>query len=249
VPVRWLLLAMLVGCKFAPGERPVDAAPVPDSLRGGPCPEDPHLRLCFSFDQPTLDAMLPNEGAAPFSAKLGNVTRTTRGAGGAAVVGIGSEILVPSTDQVTGIRTMEISARIDRDPADQLRARAGLIDSANNPSISIFYYTNVAPARNYLRCGLGPAFVFSPAVTLVYGDWIGIACTCDEAGMQRMYFDGVLVASAPGCDTGAIIASGLTIGQNNVDGTDPIDDFFTGGVDNVRLWDSVRTAEELAKEW
>src|SRR5437660_613614 len=116
--VRPVALAVLVGCKFhAVAERAgadgnaLDVA-AGDAQPAMPCPSDPHLRVCFSFDAPSFGATLANEGAAQDAAQLTNVTRSVRGRGGAVELGMTSEIMVAPTDQAPTILTAEIWFRI-----------------------------------------------------------------------------------------------------------------------------------------
>ena len=77
------VLALLAGCQFHPHAAGGDAAPdvvdapvdaEPDAPPPAFCPTDPHLRLCFSFDQNPLPGSLPEEGAATNPAALTDVT-------------------------------------------------------------------------------------------------------------------------------------------------------------------------------
>lgn len=202
----------------------------------GFCPSDPHLRLCFSFDQATLPTTLPNEGAAIVSAQLTNVTRIARGSGGAAQLDATSEIYVPYTTEVANIQTLEIWYRADSDPTVD-GGRMGLMDSNVGPNnISLFFY-RMDPSHT-LRCGLGSETTVWSA-TLAPGTWYQLVCDC-EAGNQRMYVDGAKIGDTAGaCSNGGAFYTpdGFTIGSNNNGGPTGIDAQLLGAIDGIRLWD------------
>ncbi len=208
------------------------------------CPSDPHLRLCYSFDQDPLPESLANEGAVTASANLTNVTRIARGSGGAAQLDMTSIIHVPSTPEVTGILAIEVWYRADADPPNT--ARSGLVD--NNmipPNISLFM-ARVDPTHQ-LRCGIGGNNSVWDA-TLAPGTWYYVACVCED-GFLRMYLDGVKVGEtgASVCASGgAFTPAGLTIGSNNNGGPTGVNDQLVGAIDGVRLWDVALSAETVA---
>jgi len=232
---------MLAACSFRHGlpgqamDAASDGAPdvVPDVVPDAAprfCPADPHLRLCLSFDQDPLPAVLPNEGAANVSAQLTNVT----GGGGAAQLGTTSTIYLPYTAEVTNIQAIEVWYRADVDPANT--QRMGLVDSnVSPPNISLFFY-RVDPTHQ-LRCGIGSQTTVWDA-TLAPGTSYHLACLCDGAGL-KMYVDGVLIGDTAGpcASGGAFVADGLTIGSNNNGGPTGVNDWLVGAIDGVRLWD------------
>lgn len=251
--MRLYWLAFACGCSFqhgvlAPADGPLAPDAPPDaSLDAAPppfCPSDPHLRLCYSFDQSALASMLPNEGAAMVDASLTNVTRIERGAGGAASLDTTSIIHVPNTPEVTGIQAIEVWYRADVDPANT--ARMGLVDNnVQPPNISLFM-ARVDPTHQ-LRCGIGGSNSVWDA-TLEVGTWYYVACVCDS-GFLRMYVDGTMVGetSAAGCASGgAFTAAGMTIGSNNNGGPTNVNDWLVGAIDGVRLWDVTLPAETVA---
>jgi hypothetical protein len=255
--VRAWLFVVLAGCGFRHGSlSPADADPddadVPidatvDASIDAPlgfCPPDPHLRLCFSFDQETLPASLPNEGAANVSAQLTNVTRIAAGTGGAAQLDATSEIYVPYTTEVANIQTVEIIYRADSEPTID-GGRMGLVDSNVGPNnISLFLYR--ADPSHTLRCGLGSETTVWPA-TLTTNTWYHLICDC-ETDIQRMYVNGVKVGDTPGtCGIGGAFATpdGFTIGSNNNGGPTGVNDQLLGAIDAVRLWDIPRPPTQL----
>jgi hypothetical protein len=198
------------------------------------CSSDPHLRLCFSFDQTTLPASLPNEGAATISASLTSVTRTTGADGGAALLGAASQIHLPQSSEVANILALEIWFRIDTPPADG--QRSGLVDSNTNPNISLFI--NRADPVRTLRCGNGTDVQVWNAV-IPDATWMYAACVC-ESGNLNMYLNGVLIGTHPGSTCapgGGFVADGFVIGADNINNPTMVGDRLLGAIDGVRLWD------------
>jgi hypothetical protein len=231
--MRRLALA-LAGCSFHTSDAPAgDAPPVLDAAVDGAAPRsvcapDPAVRMCFSFDQEPLPAMLPDEGAAIVDAQLTDVI----GSGGAAVLGATSEIFVPMVAEISGIRSIEIRFRLDTDPSDG--NRSGLLDSnISPPNISLFI-NRVGDTHNF-RCGIG-AETTSWDAPVTIGTWIYAACICNGTN-QQMYVDGVRVGDTPGAcaSGGALVADGLTIGSNNNGGPNGIDAQLLGAIDWIRL--------------
>lgn len=231
---------MLVGCGFtgrgtasdAPGGEVGDLVIAGDAAPAF-CPGDPHLRLCFSFDEP-LPATLPNEGAARVDAIVANVGHTSSVRSGAAMLTAASSIFVPMHPEISGILATEVWFRLDEEPANQ--GRAGLWDSnVIPPNISLFIL-RIDPVYQ-LRCGIGSQLETWDA-PIVAGAWHYAACIC-EGGALAMHLDDTnLGARAGACDTGgALVADGLTIGANNNGGPTNINDQLIGTIDGVRYWD------------
>ncbi|HSD86922.1 MAG TPA: LamG-like jellyroll fold domain-containing protein [Kofleriaceae bacterium] len=249
-----MLFVALAGCGFQHGifaasaidaggdDGPViDDAPVDGAPDGAAatafCPQgDPHLRLCFSFDQATLAATLPNEGGANVSAQLTNVTRIANGTGGAAQLGATSEIFVPYTTEVANIQAIEIWFRYDSEPTID-GGRMGLVDSnVVPPNISLFFYRQ--DPSHTLRCGIGSQTTVWNA-TLAPTTWFQLACVC-ENGSQKMYVNGVKVGDTAGACSGGgafVDPDGFTIGSNNNGGPTGVNDQLLGAIDGIRLWD------------
>ncbi len=248
--MRCLVLVALVACSYAPqrsglgasdastgggdGDGDGDAATTSDAPAVAACPSDPHLRLCFSFDQPSFGATLPDEGAAVVDAQLTNVTRVDHDSGGAALVDTTSTIWLPMNADVTDIQAIEVAFRADADVADG--ARWGLVDSnIIPPNISLF--VGRVGASHQLRCGVGGATATAD-VTLALGTWYAAACVCD-ADVLQVFLDGTKVGetSGPCSSGGALVSDGLTIGQNNNGGSTGVNDWLVGAIDRVRIWD------------
>jgi len=242
--VRYLALVLPVfGCGFRSPVGAVSDAPsdAPSALF---CAADPRLRLCYSFDQESLPAALPDEGAAAVDAQLTNVTRIARGSGGAALLDAASSIFVPMTPEVTNIQAFEIWYRADADPPNG--GRSGLVDSnVSPPNISLFFLRQ--DPGHQLRCGLGDA-VASWNASLTVGSWTYLACVC-EANSLKMYLDGVKIGETPGAcaSGGAFVGDGFTIGSNNSGGPAGFNAWLVGAIDGVRLWDVPRTSTTICQ--
>lgn len=207
------------------------------------CPTDPHLRLCYAFDQPVLPATLPDEGAVAVDAQVSNVTSIASPMGRAAQLAANSEIWVPMVGGVTNIQSFEVWFRYDAELATNA-AREGLVDSnVSPPNISLFFYR--ADPTHQLRCGLGGQVEVWPA-TLMPGHWYYAACVCD-AGRLTMYLDGVQVGQTAGAcaSGGGFVADGFTIGANNNGGQANPSDLLIGALDGVRLWDVTLTPAQV----
>jgi hypothetical protein len=246
----------VAGCGFEHGQFVADArqvdAPI-DVMVDAPArpfcaPNDPHLRLCFSFDQVPFTPTLANEGAANVSATLTNVSRIPVGSGssGAAQLGATSEIFVPYTTEVSAIRTIEIWYRYDSEPTSN-GARMGLVDSnVIPPNISLFFYR--ADPTHQLRCGLGSATVTWDA-PLMPNTWLQLSCVCDGADM-KMFVNGTMVGDTPGnCAAGGAFVSpdGFVIGANNNGGAANVSEQLLGAIDGIRLWDMPVIPSQLAR--
>ena len=248
--MRWALV-LLASCRFVPGIAAGDArgaeAVAGDAAQAAPdatadaappfCAADPHLRLCFSFDQASLGAMLPNEGAGAVTAQLTGVQSIASPMGRAAQLGAASEIYVPMGSGVTGIQAAEIWFRYDSEPAGD-GDRMGLYDSnVAPPNISLFFYR--ADPSHTLRCGIGGETQVWQAPQLATGTWFHAACICDGTNLH-MVLDGTdLGAIAGACASGgAFVQDGFTIGANNNGAGNQIDAQLIGAIDGIRLWDT-----------
>lgn len=206
----------------------------------------PHLRMCFSFDQPTLPASLPEEGAAMTPAQLTNVMRIASPLGGAAKLASDSEIYVPMDSAVSGILASEIWVRVDTD-APSNGARETMFDSNEiPPNISMFVYRN--DPHHDLHCGMGSQNESWTTDAFTLTAWHRIACVCANGNLS-LFLDGVDLGDRPGnCGTaGALVSDGFTIGANNNGGPTGIDELLIGAIDGIRLWDETPPAAQLTR--
>jgi hypothetical protein len=242
----WLLV--LVGCAFRPGAPTslagsgdaagADAPLLDVAADAAPpfCEADPHLVMCFSFDQNPLPAMLANEGTAAVSAQVMNTTSIASPLGRAALLDATSEIYVAMGSGVTGVLSAEIWFRFDVVPANN-GDRMGLYDSnVVPPNISLFFYR--ADPIYTLRCGMGGETEVWNAPQLQPGTWVHAACICDGTNLH-MVVDGTDLGPIAGscASGGAFVADGFTIGSNNNGGATGADAQLVGAIDGIRLWD------------
>jgi hypothetical protein len=204
-----------------------------------PCPQQPSLLLCMSFDSLGWTSPYNSEGALAVTADLTNVTRTEAGNGGAALLGPTSEILFPPTPELTGFAALDVRVRFDADvPAG---GRVGLIDADKaSPGLSLFVYTGTTSPHR-IRCNLGGVDLYA-ATTITLGTYTDIACTCDM-GNVAVHQDGVKLVELAGtttCAPGEATTTGLQIGQNSRAGDMlPPNEPFVGAIDRVRVWNAV----------
>ncbi len=243
--MRALALILLAGCGFevSGATTAVDASSTSDGTTDAPvdapppppfCPQDPTLRLCFSFDQPMLGPALANEGSAAVDAEVTNVARIASPSGGAAQFGPTSSIWLPMDADVSSILSIEMSFRADAWPGPD-GARTGLLDSnVSPPNISLFVYEGAGGQQ--VRCGLGSQLLSVPA-TLAIGAWHQVTCVCDQ-GTMRITIDGTNAGEGTGgCATGgSLVSAGLAIGSDNSGGNTSFPDRLVGAIDGVRLW-------------
>jgi hypothetical protein len=245
--VRIAAVIALAGCHFHPhaasdagdndaiaADAPADAAP--DAPPPAFCPPDPHLRLCFSFDQNPLPASLPEQGAATNPATLTNVTSTASPLGGAALLGATSSIVIAQDAAVSGILASEIWFRMDADaPANG--ARESLFDSnIIPPNISMFVYRN--DPHHDVHCGIGSQSESWTTDAVMLATWHHAECICANGNLS-FYLDGVDLGDRPGnCGTaGALVGDGFTIGANNNGAGRQVNERLIGAIDGIRLWD------------
>jgi Concanavalin A-like lectin/glucanases superfamily len=196
------------------------------------CPSDSDLLVCLSFDPPGFVSPLANEGILPLAASFTNVTRTSLGAGGAAVFTTASTMLFPPSTTITGVLAAEVTLRLDAAPPAM--SRVGIVDTdVSGAGISLFIYAG-SPDRISCTLGADPLLV-DAAIAL--GTWTTIGCSC-EADRTVIRRDGVMLGSAAGCAPGSAETFGVQIGQNSR-GAQPPNEPFVGAIDRVRLWKRV----------
>lgn len=248
-----VVLALLGGCQFHPHAAggPLDAhgddAPADVALDAPPpafCPQDEHLRMCFSFDQDPLPASLPEEGVGTVAATLTDVTSGPSPHGGAAVLGANSSIVVAQDTAVTGILAAEIWFRMDTDAPTNF-ARESMFDSnILPPNISMFVYRN--DPHHDLHCGIGSQSESWTTDAVMLATWHHAECICAN-GALSFYLDGIDLGDRPGgCGTaGALVGDGFAIGGNNNGAGQQVNDRLIGAIDGVRLWDQPPAAHAL----
>lgn len=246
------VLALLAGCQFHPHATggPGDAgdAAVADALAEPPpppfCAADPHLRLCFSFDQDPLPASLPEQGAALNPATLTDVTWAASPLGGAAVLGATSSIVVAQDTDVSAIVASEIWFRMDSDAPTNLAREAMFDSNVIPPNISMFVYRD--DPHHDLHCGIGSQSESWTTDAIMLNTWHHAACVCAN-GSLSFYLDGIDLGDRPGncASAGALVGDGFAIGANNNGAGQQVTDRLLGAIDGIRLWDQPPDAQTL----
>ena len=234
-PTGQVCIAGATGFECLPeGTAPVDA-PNNDSVQAlKPCPSDPGLLVCASFDAPMLVMPVANEGAIQFGAAFANVSRVADATGGGAgLFSATSEMLFPANTQLTGIVAIEATVRLDAPIAAM--TRAGVVDSdASTAGMSLFVFAGTTTPHR-IRCAMGATDVFADT-TLAIGAWTTLACSC-ETGETVVRRDSVVLARGMGCNPASAAANGVQVGQNSRAGAMlPPNEQFVGAIDRVRLW-------------
>jgi hypothetical protein len=198
-------------------------APPPTADPAGMCPQGPDLALCLRFEGAVVD-----ESQYRHKLVASGVGFAAGPAGMAASVGVGSEIVVPE------------SAAFDSDAVTieawvQPRAigrTMGIVDRDNRYSLSILGSGSV------MCSGFGD-YALQGSV-MAAGVWRSVACTFDS-GAITLYVDGVnvkQVSAKHGLGGGG--PTGLNVGASN-----PSREKLDGLIDNVRVWRSVRTPQQV----
>lgn len=266
---RGSILLLLAACRFEGSEQlgddapnpsdpdapgPIDASSLdgsegadgatPDGASVQPCPDDSGLLVCFSFDQRPLPVVVGNEGVAlTVAASLVGTSEAQRGASGAVGVGALSNIVVPASLELVGIRSVDAWYYVG---AISGTGRIGFLDaSGGNPTLTLFYHYmgNVGRELRF-DIGVGADKLVLPA-NLGEGAWHHVAQVCESSGVLVGYLDGVeLGRSADSrCSPSSIGTAGLFIGQDNNAGFPA--DRLSGAIDDVRLWTRALTPAEI----
>gem|GEM_PF-1934764 len=191
---------------------------------------EPDLRACYDFadiDKGTVTdrSMYGNDGTA------NGITVEAGPFGNAVRVSDGSEITIPDSDSLDlpGPLSFEAWAYVEGLPSSD---RVGIVD--NDAQYSAMLY-----ADEGIRCHAGFAQASSPAFPM--NTWFHVACVHDGDGME-IWIDGELVASAEGAGPVSTASNTpIAIGDSSPNYDVPLD----GLVGGVRIWSTIRTAEEI----
>ncbi|HYG23051.1 MAG TPA: FG-GAP-like repeat-containing protein [Verrucomicrobiae bacterium] len=115
--------------------------------------------------------------------------------------------------------------------------------ASNANSLFIFDYRN-------FQCAINDARTALTNVSANDGQWHHLAMTWTNSGVLRFYKDGTIVLSNDVIAAGQVIARGgiLELGQeqDSLGGGFQVSQAFTGLMDEVRIWNRVRSADEIA---
>jgi hypothetical protein len=184
---------------------------------------DPALLACFPFDASASDAS--SYGVMPVTANLAFAPGVD---GSALSFTAASGFVLPDANAFDlPDMTFEMWFAASQLPA----TRFGLIDK--DGQYGLFLQANGAVTCS----GAG-----TPAALIAATDWHHVACVIGT-GSVKIYVDGLVLGTAAGvaANTGG---DGVHLGENGTAG----DDQFLGFVDRFRVWDDLRTAEEICAE-
>lgn len=259
-----VLVALLAGCSLDRAGRAAEVDPGPDAVvdagapdtgrsdggssdggpsdagppDGGPpdayvppvlCPPDPDLVACWPLDGDGVD-----HGTRANDLAVASVTWEP---GGGVRLDASSGLVRTARPELRHTHlSVDAWVRVDAFPAPG--ARAGVVD--HDGQLGIF----VGPDGE-LRCAaaiVGGTVVSVPGV-LVAGTWHHVACIGDGANAV-LYVDGSARGSIAASATGTAADTPLHLGENAPDGLDQL----LGALDDVRLWDRPRTADDVEKD-
>lgn len=217
----------------APGPDRGAGAAMDAAVPGGvtvACPADPALALCVRFERAARDE---SPHALPVVAR--EVTYLAGPDGYAASVTADSRISVADAAPLTAAR-LTLEAWVRPRVLLPAGARAGVVDKHGTYGLFIH-------AGGALRCIIGGVSVLVEGAVRA-GVWTALACVAGAEGVS-LWQDGVLKAITREPPQVERTAAPLAIGGNSPgfggDSPDPLD----GLLDNVRVWRSARTAEQL----
>ncbi len=191
--------------------------------------EDPDLRLCLTFEEGAID----EAGAGVVVDRAANLGFGPGRVGAAVQLSSTSDLHAaesPALDVTTAL-TMEAFVLVAETPGN----RAGIMD--NNGQWGMWLGSNMRP-----YCTLSGSTVSGP--TIAMNTWTHVACVFDSLTF-RIHVDGALFGTVnrqvPAPTTGL---DGVNVGQDctPAGANDPL----TGAMDEVRVWASARSDDQLA---
>ena len=251
-----LVGAVIAGCGFAPtGVAPDgaggdggpgidgDGGPTLDGPPGVPlCDDgDQDLLLCVSFD----DGTPRNDAASSIQPqRMIDVDPIAGQVGMGGGFGDTTVLQFPEDSRLDLLQpfAFELFVRLDEPPGTTGSRRIGLVD--NNGQYSLFADqrdlgsgTQIYPYCNAQATVVG-------TMPLVIGQWHHVACV-QEAGMLRIYVDGVVASVANPTPIATMVSNGTVIGQDGDGNPETQSDAMVGGVDELRLWRVARGADQI----
>jgi hypothetical protein len=212
-----------------PADTAIDTTPdrAPDTGPAASCPTgDPSLLLCLRFEGSLLDESTP---AATVTGS--NVTFDSGIDQLAARMGSSSLVrAAQGWGALDRVFTLEAWIRPDRLPSSG--GRMGIVDEETH--FGLF----VLPGGAVSCSSSGAAVVASAAVAV--GQWTAVACTA-SANTLVLWIDGVAQDQDPMDGNSNGTPTSLGIGGNL-----PSGDPWEGLIDNLRIWSTARTAQQIA---
>ncbi len=184
---------------------------------------EPTLVGCWAFEGNVTDASGDNNDAT-----AQNTTFGTGKVGMGLVLQANSLVAVPDSLSLTS-PTLSVETFIGPTALPTAGTRMGVID--NDGQYGVFLI------ENQVQCVIGLT-VTAPQVPI--NQFTHIACTYDGATVG-LYINGALANTATG---GAPLGSGNTNGMV-IGGNSPNGDSLIGTIDQVRVWNTARTAQQI----
>jgi hypothetical protein len=221
--------ALATAFEVSAAETAPDAGvPPPPSESESACsPADPALALCLRFEGQVVD-----ESSRGQRLSASGVAYDTGPAGMAGRLGAASTIKVPESPSLDSPQ-VTIEAWLAPRTLPAAGRRQGILDNSGQYGMFL-----LPPAT--VMCIAGDVEATAVGV-LTIGAWISAACTFDGRAVT-VWIEGKKVAERPSMAVNQGGGAGLTVGLNNPSGEN-----FEGLLDNVRVWRTVRTPDELCR--
>ena len=214
----------------APPDRPIDTPRIslpifPPTRLAVTCPSDSSLLVCLR-----LEGNLTDESSPAATLASSNISYETGVDAQAVRLGTSSLLRVNSgSGTITTSITLEAWLRVDRMPTSS--QRAALFDEEGR--IGVFLH----PGGTVTCAVLGNTATATNALTT--GQWSSVACTVQGASLT-LWINGV----QRGQTTTSAIPNDPTT-TLGIGGNLPSGDPFEGLMDNIRIWNRARTAQEI----
>jgi Concanavalin A-like lectin/glucanases superfamily len=218
-----------LGTDSTPDDAAVDTTPdrAPDTGTAASCPTgDPSLLICLRFEGSLVDESTPAATVTgtnlTFEAGMDNLAaRLASSSVVRAAQGWGA---------LDTVFTLEAWIRPDRLPTGS--ERMGILDEDSHFGLFLL-------PGGTIRCSSSGAEALASAAVAV-GQWTAVACTA-SANRLVLWIDGV--ARAEGQMDGLSNGTPTTLG---IGGDLPSGDPWEGLIDNLRVWSSARTAQQIS---
>jgi hypothetical protein len=239
-------LVVLGACSFQSSAGPIDAAsdvPVrqPDAAIDGSVvgprpfcdPTDPHLVVCYQFEGNTRDGS-PHH----LDATMTNVSFVPGMVGQAMQFGDTSAADV-NNNSLFDVTKLTLEAWIKPSQLPSNGNRADVVDV--NSQYALFLRSD-----GKLTCVLvNIATLTTTTAPIITNQWVHVACTYDGAA-AKLYVNGVALETAAGSGAiGTNGTTGLSLAADNPNGSGGQ---LIGLIDEVRLLDAGRTAEQICAD-
>jgi hypothetical protein len=240
----WLVAAALASAcgrvHFDPIAR--DAAATVDAADAAQafCASDPALVACYEFEGTAADATPNHNDPSTAIGVAFGPGESGQGLAAGATMDLRMPV-APPLDGGTAV-TIETWLRVDTDPGALGQTRSMALDHNNQigavimpgPAVVCTVSTNSNPS------------VSVPAAPIALGVWIHVACRYDGAQVET-WISGALIGGVALTGPLTPTADGIRVAGNWPDPTNTLDDRLIGAIDQLRIWSSVRTAQQICQ--